>query len=282
MAVTSPGPAGPAERGARRPLIVVPTYNEADNVVPFVGAALRAAPSATVLVVDDASPDGTGDLVERLARDEPRVQLLRRPGKRGLGTAYVEGFRWGLARDHDVFFEMDADFSHDPAHLPRFFEALARGADVVVGSRLVPGGGVRGWGPGRRLLSRGGSLYARALLGAPVRDMTTGFKAYTREALARIGLDSLRSNGFAFQVETTYRALLGGARVVEVPITFVDRRVGRSKMNAAIFFEALVGVARLRLRSGRLAPPAARPALGPAAAPALPGPAAAALSPERA
>jgi dolichol-phosphate mannosyltransferase len=249
------------DASARRPLIVVPTYNEVDNLAPFARAVLHAAPGATLLVVDDASPDGTGRLADKLAAIDPRLRVLHRPGKLGLGTAYVDGFRWGLERGYGLFFEMDADFSHDPAHLPRFFEAFARGADVVVGSRNVPGGGVRGWGPGRHLLSKGGSLYARAVLGAPVRDLTTGYKAYAREALEAIGLDSLRSNGFAFQIETTYRALRRGLRVVEVPITFVDRRVGRSKMNRAIVLEALAGVWRMRLDR-----PAAAPALGPASA----------------
>ncbi len=266
MAVLSLAPRAPTAIGAceRRALIVIPTYNEADNLAAFVAAVLRAAPAASVLVVDDASPDGTGRLAEGLAASEPRLHVLHRPGKLGLGTAYVDGFRWGLARGYDLFFEMDADFSHDPAHLPGFFEAVARGAEVVVGSRNMPGGGVRGWGPGRLFLSKGGSLYARAVLGSPVRDMTTGYKAYTREALAAIDLDSLRSNGFAFQVETTYRALRQGLRVVEVPIVFVDRRAGRSKMNGAIFLEALLGVFRMRLegRGAAAGREAARPPAG--------------------
>ncbi|HEU4408405.1 MAG TPA: polyprenol monophosphomannose synthase [Polyangiaceae bacterium] len=227
-------------------LVVVPTYNEADNVEPLVAAVRAAAPSASVLVVDDDSPDGTWRTVERLAAADPRVHVLRRRGRRGLGSAYVDGFRWGLERRYGAFVGMDADFSHDPALLPLFFGALGRGADVVVGSRNVAGGGVRGWGPGRLALSKGGSAYARAILGVPVRDLTTGYKAFSGRALEAIGLESLRSNGFAFQIETTYRALRRGLRVVEVPIVFVDRRSGKSKMSGAIFAEAVVGVWRMR------------------------------------
>lgn len=230
-----------------RTLVVTPTYNEAENVQPFVRAVLEAAPFASVLVVDDASPDGTGALADELAARDPRVSVLHREGKRGLGRAYVAGFLWALERGFEVVLEMDADFSHDPEHLPRFFAALADGADVVVGSRGVPGGRVEGWGLGRHVLSKGGSLYARTVLGAHVRDMTTGFKAYTAEALRRIDPASLRSNGYSFQIETTYRALEQGLRVVEVPIVFVDRRVGRSKMSRSTVTEALTEVWRLRL-----------------------------------
>ncbi|MCU0687385.1 MAG: polyprenol monophosphomannose synthase, partial [Polyangiaceae bacterium] len=246
---------------ARRALIVVPTYEEVGNLAALVEAVLRAAPSASVLVVDDASPDGTGRLAERLAASEPRLHVLHRPEKRGLGTAYVDGFRWGLARGYDLFCEMDADFSHDPRDLPRLFEALARGADVVVGSRNVPGGSVEGWAPWRRLLSTGGSLCAQALLRARVRDMTSGFKVFTREALEALELESLRARGFAFQIETTHRALARGLDVVEVPIAFSVRRAGRSKLSRAIVFEAALVLWRLRTRGG----PAARatPAGGP-------------------
>jgi dolichol-phosphate mannosyltransferase len=232
-----------------RTLVVTPTYNEAENVQRFVRAVLEAAPAVSVLVVDDASPDGTGALADELAASDPRVFVLHRDGKRGLGRAYVAGFSWALSRDYEVVFEMDADFSHDPRHLPRFFEALAEGADLVVGSRGVPGGRVEGWGLGRHLLSKGGSLYARTVLGVPVRDMTTGFKAYTARALRSIDPASLRSNGYSFQIETTYRALAQGLRVVEVPIVFVDRRVGRSKMSRSTVTEALGEVWRLRLGS---------------------------------
>jgi dolichol-phosphate mannosyltransferase len=228
-------------------LIITPTYDERDNVRAFVCAVLAALPEANVLVVDDASPDGTGAVADAIAAADPRVRVLHRPGKRGLGTAYLEGFRLALAEGYDVAFEMDADLSHDPAHFPAFFRALADGAEVVVGSRNIDGGGVRGWGIGRHALSKGGSLYARAILGVPVHDLTTGFKAYTRRALLALDIDAIRSNGYAFQIETTYRALRRGLRVVEVPIVFVDRRAGRSKMSRRIFLEAVAEVWRLRI-----------------------------------
>jgi len=229
-----------------RVLIVTPTYNERDNLPEFVAAVHAAAPGAHLLVVDDASPDGTGPLADALAAADPRVSVLHRPGKLGLGTAYVDGFRWAIARGYDVVFEMDADLSHDPAYIPAFLAAVAGGADVVLGSRNVPGGGVEGWGLGRHALSKGGSLYARAILGVGVRDLTTGFKAYTRRALEVIDPGTVRSNGYSFQIETTYRALRKGLRVVEVPIVFVDRRAGRSKMSRRIFAEAITEVWRLR------------------------------------
>lgn len=209
---------------------------------------LERLPLADVLVVDDASPDGTGQLVEQLSRAEPRVHVLHRPAKLGLGSAYVAGFRWGLGRPYTAFVEMDADFSHDPRHLPPLLEAIAQGADVAVGSRNVAGGAVRGWGAFRHLLSQGGSLYARLLLGTSVRDMTTGFKAYSRRALELIDIESLRSSGYAFQVETTFRALQQGLRIVELPIVFVDRRVGHSKLGRRDVVEAVLRVIELRLR----------------------------------
>jgi len=223
-----------------RCLIVVPTFNEADNLKRFVSAVLSTLREAHVLVVDDASPDGTGAIADDVARHDARVHVLHRLGKRGLGAAYVAGFRWGLERDYQRFFEMDADFSHDPRHLPELLRELDAGADVVVGSRNIPGGAVQGWGIARHLLSRGGSLYSRIVLNVAVRDMTTGFKGYSRHALEVIRVEDLRSNGYAFQVETTYRALRRGLRVVEVPIVFVDRRVGRSKMSRSEVWEAVV------------------------------------------
>lgn len=241
LAEPTPEPLG---QGA---LIVTPTYNERHNIPLFVRAVLAVAPGAHVLIVDDASPDGTGEVADALAREDPRVRVMHRPRKRGLGTAYVEAFQRGLADGYRYLFEMDADLSHDPGHLPRFFEALARGADVVVGSRNIPGGGVVGWGLGRHLLSKGGSLYSKLILGVGVNDLTTGYKAYRREALLAIDLPSIRSNGYSFQIETTYRALLAGMRVEEVPIVFVDRRAGQSKMNRRIFVEAVGMVWKLRL-----------------------------------
>ncbi|MEZ4315117.1 MAG: polyprenol monophosphomannose synthase [Polyangiaceae bacterium] len=230
---------------AQRILIITPTYNERDNVRAFVMGVLGALPEAHVLIVDDASPDGTGDVADALAREDARVHVLHRPGKRGLGTAYLDGFRFALDRGYDVAFEMDADLSHDAAHVPAFLRAIEDGAEVVVGSRNME---AASWGGiGRHALSKGGSLYARSILGVGVRDLTTGFKAYTRRALSMIGIESIRSNGYAFQIETTYRALRCGLRVVEVPIVFVDRRAGQSKMSQRIFVEAVVEVWRLRL-----------------------------------
>lgn len=230
-------------------LIVVPTFNEAENLRQLLTEVRVALPAANVLVVDDASADGTGEIADAIARKDDRVQVLHRPTKLGLGTAYVAGFRWGLERGYQRFFELDADFSHDPKYLADFVAALDAGADVVVGSRNMPGGRVEGWGPLRHLLSKGGSLYSRLLLGVSVRDMTTGFKAYTRQALERLDIGRIRSNGYAFQIETTYRAIKCGLRVVEVPIVFVDRRVGRSKMSRKDVLEAVWGVWGMR-RSG--------------------------------
>lgn len=227
-------------------LIVTPTYNELDVLQEFVDKTIAVLPGANLLIVDDASPDGTGALADRLASDNPRVHVLHRGAKLGLGTAYVEGFTWGLQRDYRLFFEMDADMSHDPKHLPEFLATFARGADVVIGSRNIEGGSVEGWGPGRHFLSKGGSLYAKTILGVDVSDLTTGFKGYTRRALNAIHLSSIRSNGYSFQVETTYRALLAGLDVREVPIVFIDRRVGQSKMSKKIFLEAVFMVVKLR------------------------------------
>jgi len=229
-------------------LIVSPTFNERENLREFVRATLGVAPEANILVVDDASPDGTGDLADRLAEEDSRVHVMHRPGKLGLGTAYIDGFSWGVERGYSHFFEMDADLSHDPRHLPAFFDAFARGADVVVGSRNIPGGKVEGWGPGRHILSKGGSLYSRVILGVDVSDLTTGYKAYTQRALEAIKLSAVRSNGYSFQVETSYRAILAGLDVREVPIVFVDRRAGHSKMSRRIFAEAVWMVVKLRWR----------------------------------
>jgi dolichol-phosphate mannosyltransferase len=232
-------------------LVVTPTYNEADNLDAFVDAVLDRMPDAQILVVDDNSPDGTGDVADRIAAREPRVRVHHRPAKSGLGSAYLESWRWGLERDFAVFVEMDADLSHDPAYLPALLAAIESGADMAVGSRNIPGGGVSGWGPGRKLLSKGGSLYSRMLLGVAVRDLTTGFKAIRREVLEAIDLDRIRSEGYSFQIEVSFRALVKGFRLVEVPIVFVDRRAGQSKMSLRIFLEAVVMVPWLRWRSRR-------------------------------
>ena len=229
-------------------LIVGPTYNERDNVEDIAGRLLATLSDAEILFVDDNSPDGTGQLLDDMAAREPRLHVLHRAGKLGLGTAYIAGFRWGLERDYAFFFEFDADGSHDPKYLPHML-ALAEGsADVVVGSRNVPGGGTVNWGFGRKLLSRGGSFYARTILGIDVRDVTAGFICWRRRVLESLDLDRVDSNGYSFQIEMKYRAIQQGFEVVETPIVFVDRRVGQSKMNRAIVAEALLKVWSLRFR----------------------------------
>lgn len=237
-------------------LVIIPTYNEAENLEPLVLQVLAQGPF-DVLVVDDDSPDGTGVVADDLTRCFPgRVAVLHRPGKLGLGSAYIEGFRYALARRYERVFEMDADFSHDPASLPALRAALD-GADVALGSRYVPGGGVRRWPVWRRALSRGGSRYAGLILGVPVHDLTGGFKGFRRGALAALDLDTIGAGGYAFQIEVTYRCYRRGLRIVELPIVFEDRRAGRSKMSPRIIAEALVLVWRLRL--GRPARKGARP-----------------------
>jgi dolichol-phosphate mannosyltransferase len=230
-----------------RALIVVPTYNERENVEEVVERFLAAAPEAELLFVDDNSPDGTGELLDQLAAADRRVHVLHRAGKLGLGTAYLDGFRWGLARGYEYLLEMDADFSHDPQYLPELLRLAREGADVVIGSRYVDGGGTENWGVGRKMISRGGSLYARTVLGVKVRDLTSGFICWRRRALEAIDLDAIRSNGYSFQIEMKYRAIRAGLTLVETPIIFVDRRVGQSKMSRAIFMEALGMVWKLRM-----------------------------------
>jgi len=231
--------------------VVVPTYNEADTIEPLVDAVRGTIPSPRrVLVVDDSSPDGTGDMAERLAERHDDVAVLHRAEKLGLGPAYLAGFRDALDSGAGLIVQMDADFSHDPTDLSSLI-AAARHADLVVGSRYVAGGRVTDWGPGRRTISRWGSRYARAVLGMRVHDMTSGFKCWRRAALEGIDLGSVRSQGYAFQVEMTYRAHAAGFTVVEVPITFRDRRVGESKMTGSIVVEAALRVPALRARRRR-------------------------------
>ncbi len=235
-----------AERVMARTLIVTPTYNEKDNLPQFIAAVRGAAPEADILVVDDNSPDGTGQLADEIAQRDRYVRVMHRPGKLGLGTAYIQAFDKGLAEGYDRFLEMDADLSHDVRYLPDFFRALDEGADLVIGSRNIPGGRVEGWGVGRHFISKGGSIYSRTILGLGVKDLTSGYKAFTRRALEAIDLPTVRSNGYSFQIEMTYRAVRRGMRVKEVPIVFVDRRVGQSKMSRKIFLEAVGVVWKLR------------------------------------
>jgi dolichol-phosphate mannosyltransferase len=233
--------------------LILPTYNEAENIEPLVRAALPQLESTglehTVLIVDDNSPDGTGRIADRLAEESDRVRVLHRPRKQGLGRAYLAGFDVALAEGADLILEMDSDFSHDPADLPRLIAATGA-ADLVLGSRYVPGGGVENWGIVRRAVSKGGSTYARLLLGVPVRDLTGGFKCFHRRVLETIDLGGVHANGYGFQIELTYRAVQAGFTVTEVPIMFRERRIGRSKMTARIALEAVWKVPALRLRRG--------------------------------
>jgi dolichol-phosphate mannosyltransferase len=231
--------------------LILPTYNEAENIEALVRAALVQLESTgvghTILVVDDSSPDGTGVIAERLAEELAPVRVLHRPRKEGLGRAYLAGFAIALEAGAELVLEMDSDFSHDPADLPRLI-AAADAADLVLGSRYVPGGGVTEWGSVRRLLSRAGSAYARILLGVPVRDPTGGFKCFHRRVLEAIDLEEVHANGYGFQIELTYKAVRAGFSVTEVPILFRERRVGSSKMTARIALEAVWKVPALRLR----------------------------------
>jgi dolichol-phosphate mannosyltransferase len=229
--------------------LILPTYNEAENVEPMVLAAraqLRAGDR--ILVVDDNSPDGTGAIADRLAQEIEGVEVLHRPGKQGLGRAYLAGFAHALAGGAELILEMDCDFSHDPADLPRLIAAAEGGADLVLGSRYVDGGDVTDWGVLRRLVSRGGSWYARVVLGVNVRDLTGGFKCFRRSVLEALNLESVHADGYGFQIELTYRTIQAGFRVVEIPIVFRDRRAGQSKMNARIALEAVWKVPALRRR----------------------------------
>ena len=225
--------------------ICLPTFNERENIERMLEALEPL--DARVLVIDDNSPDGTGEIADRVAATRGDVSVLHRPRKEGLGPAYIEGFRVALADGADYVLTMDCDFSHDPADVPRLVVAAENGADVVIGSRYVPGGGTRNWGIGRRIVSAGGSFYARTLLGLRIRDMTGGFRCFRRAVLETVDLDAIETKGYAFQIELTYRALRQGFTVAEVPIVFTDRTLGHSKMSRAIFLEAVARVPRLRL-----------------------------------
>lgn len=228
-------------------LVCIPTYNERDNLEPITRAVLGAEPRVDILVVDDNSPDGTGQLADELAAKEPRIRVLHREKKQGLGKAYLHAFQTALDAGYQYIIEMDADFSHDPRYLPRLLDEAMAGTDLVLGSRYVEGGGTVNWGVGRQMISRGGSLYARSILGVGVQDLTGGFKCFNRRVLETIALDEVKSTGYAFQIELTYRTLKHGFRVKEIPIVFEDRRVGQSKMSRKIFLEALTMVWKLRL-----------------------------------
>jgi dolichol-phosphate mannosyltransferase len=231
--------------------LVLPTYNEAENIAAIVEGSLEALATTGehhVLVVDDNSPDGTGRIADDLAAADGRVSVLHRPGKQGLGRAYIAGFEHALAHGAERVMEMDSDFSHDPADIPRLVQATRDGADLALGSRYIAGGGVENWGLGRRFVSRGGCLYAQAILRVPVRDLTGGFKCFRREVLEAIGIEQLHADGYGFQIELTYRALKAGFHVTEVPIVFHERRAGASKMSARIAVEAVWKVPALKLR----------------------------------
>lgn len=238
-------------------LIIIPTYNEIQNLsgltesvfyVVDSKAHLYGVSEVNVLVVDDNSPDGTGALADELAKKEPRIHVLHRQEKNGLGKAYVAGFAWGLDHGFDAFCEMDADFSHNPNYLPEFWRLL-QDHDVVMGSRYVSGGGIRNWGVGRKLISRGGSIYAQTILGMPVNDMTGGYNAWKRKVLAAVDISALRSEGYAFQIELKWRAWKKGFKLVEFPILFEDRTAGKSKMSKRIVVEAMMRVASMRIGS---------------------------------
>ncbi|MBP2703719.1 polyprenol monophosphomannose synthase [Microbispora sp. RL4-1S] len=227
------------ERTPGRVLVIVPTYNERENL-PMIAGRLRAAlPDAHLLVADDNSPDGTGDIADELAAADDHVHVLHRPGKQGLGAAYIAGFRWGLDEGYDVLVEMDADGSHQPEELHKLLDAVADGADLAIGSRYVPGGKVVNWPVSRELLSRGANTYVGIMLGLPVRDATAGFRAYRASTLEKIGLNDVDSQGYCFQIDLTLRTVRQGLRAAEVPITFVERTVGNSKMSRKVILEAL-------------------------------------------
>jgi len=248
-----------AGAASQRVLVLVPTYNEKDNVERVVGRLRAAVPTADVLIVDDGSPDGTGDLANGIAAGDPQVQVMHRPSKEGLGAAYVAGFRWGLERGYDVLVEMDADGSHQPEQLPDLLAALSS-ADLVLGSRWVPGGHVVNWPLRRQLLSRGGNTYVRLMLGFAVRDATGGFRAFRRQTLEGLSLEDVNSAGYCFQVDLAWRAVRRGFTVTEVPIGFVERELGTSKMSGAIVREALwrVTIWGVAYRIGQLRGPRGR------------------------
>ncbi|MBV8694362.1 MAG: polyprenol monophosphomannose synthase [Ktedonobacteraceae bacterium] len=226
-------------------VIIIPTYNEVENLRPLLETTLSHVPETDILIVDDNSPDGTGQLADQIHEEDARVHVLHRAGKLGLGTAYIAGFKYAIAHGYDAAFEMDADFSHDPRYLPDFLKAIEK-ADLVIGSRYIRGGDTPNWSPMRRLISGAGNIFARFMLGIPVHDCTAGFRCYRREVLEGIDLDTVQSQGYAFQVELAYRVMQQGFKIVEIPIIFLDRRVGKSKMSRKIIMEAFAYVLRTR------------------------------------
>jgi len=248
-------------------LIIVPTYNELENLPLLIEKIFSNAPATDILVVDDNSPDGTGAFVEKMSAEDPRIHVLHRSGKLGLGTAYIAGFKYAIAQGYDVAFEMDADFSHDPRFLPDFLAKIEH-ADLVIGSRYIPGGSTPNWSWRRRLLSGGANIFARTVLFMPVHDCTAGFRCYRREVLESLGLDTIESQGYGFQVEMAYRVQKYGFKIVETPIVFTDRRVGKSKMSRAIVLEGFTYVLRARFKK---LPPPTRPTSVHTPPPSLPG-----------
>ncbi|NYJ74658.1 polyprenol monophosphomannose synthase [Allobranchiibius huperziae] len=243
-----------SDSAPRRVLVLVPTYNELESLPTILARLREAVPDADILILDDASPDGTGELADELAAHDSHVQVMHRVAKEGLGAAYLAGFAWGLERGYDALVEIDADGSHPPSVLPKMLQAAAR-ADVVIGSRWVPGGSVRNWPRQREALSRGANLYTRLLLGMQVRDATAGYRVYRADALRRLRLEDVASAGYCFQIDLTWRAAQAGMRIVEIPITFVEREVGVSKMSSDIMRESLVNITSwgLHYRAGQLA-----------------------------
>ncbi len=227
-------------------LVIIPTYNELENLKPITEAVLAVDSRVDILVCDDNSPDGTGQLADELAAKNGRIRVLHREKKEGLGRAYLAAFRWALEQGYQFIIEMDADFSHDPRFLPKLIDTAQNEADLALGSRYIEGGGTVNWGVGRQLISQGGSLYARSILGVHIRDLTGGFKCFNRRVLEAIDLNTIQSTGYGFQIELTYRALKKGFVVKEIPIIFEDRRVGQSKMSRKIFLEAASMVWKLR------------------------------------
>jgi dolichol-phosphate mannosyltransferase len=229
-------------------LIIIPTYNELENLPLLLKEIFVSVPAIDILIVDDNSPDGTGEVADRIAEEDPRLHVLHRAGKLGLGTAYIAGFQYAIEHAYDVAFEMDADFSHDPLYLPDFLKAI-EGADLVIGSRYIQGGKTPGWPLIRRLISGSGNVFARFMLGIPVRDCTGGFRCYRCQVLQQIELDTVQSRGYAFQIELTHRTMKHGFKIVETPITFMDRKYGSSKMSRKIMTEAFTFVLQTRLQS---------------------------------